>query len=206
MSKLAQAAVLAVILSMPVAARGHGYGLVQSPVTVAHYYPAPVEYVPVMAYWWSPVCVPAPVYPAVPAVPVPNRGYAPPTPAPPSAGPVTSELPSPAPSAPAKPSAAPPAPEISPGFGESTSFYDSYSVASAKMDTPPGERCRVDFWNLTDRDLLLRINGGPAQVLPRGKNLSVAVPRQFTWEVQGREIKTTRIDNGESALQIVIRR
>jgi hypothetical protein len=205
MSKLAQAAVLAVILSMPLAARGHGYGLVQSPVTVGYYYPGPVEYVPVTAYLVSPVCVPPPlVYPTAPAVSGPNRIYAPPTPAPPSAGPATSEFPSALPSTPAKPSATPPS--GSPGFGESTSFYDSYSVASAKMDRPAGERCTVDFWNLTDRDLLLRIDGGPAQVLPRGKTLAVSVPRQFTWEVQGRQSQPARIDLGESALQIVIRR
>ena len=203
MGKLAQAAVLAVILSTPLAARGHGYGL--APLTVAYYYPGPVEYVPVIAYMVSPVCVPPqPVYPAAPAVSGPNRTYAPPTPAPPSAGPATSEFPSAAPPPPAKPSAAPPG--SSPGFGESTSFYDSYSVASAKMDRPAAERCTVDFWNLTDRDLLLRIDGGPAQVLPRGKTLPVSVPRQFTWEVQGRQSQPTRIDLGESALQIVIRR
>src|SRR5205823_13840024 len=51
----------------------------------------------------------------------------------------------------------------SPGFGESTSFFDAYSVASAKTATSGGERCTVDFWNLTERDLLLRIDGGPAR-------------------------------------------
>jgi hypothetical protein len=70
----------------------------------------------------------------------------------------------------------------------------------------PGGRFTVDFWNLTDRDLVLRIEGGPPQVLPRGKNVPVAVPRQFTWQVQGRETQTRSVDRGESALQIVIRR
>jgi hypothetical protein len=50
------------------------------------------------------------------------------------------------------------------------------------------------------------MNGEPARVLPRGKNVTVAAGRQFTWQVEGRERQTTRVDGGESTLQIVIRR
>jgi hypothetical protein len=207
MAKLAQGAVLVVILSLPPTAWGHELGLVQSPVAVSYYYPVSVQYLPAAAYAVSAVCVPSalPAYPVIPVVPAPAPIYAPPTPAPPSAArPTTSEIPPATPSPPAKPSAAPPS--GSPGFGESTSFFDAYSVASWKPAPSGGERCTVDFWNLTDRDLILRINGGPAQILPRGKNVPVAVPRQFTWELQGRESQTTRIEGGDSALQIVIRR
>jgi hypothetical protein len=206
MSRLAQRSVLAVLMCLPPAARGNGPGLVQPPIAVAYYYPVPAQYVPVITYAVSAVCVPLalPVYSVAPAVPAPERTYAPPTPAPPSAGPITSEIPPATPSPSAKPSAAPPG--SPPGFGESTSFFDAYSVASPKTAPSGGERCSVDFWNLTDRDLLLRINGGPAQTLPRGKSVPVAVPRQFTWQVQGRETQTTGVERGESALQIVIRR
>jgi hypothetical protein len=71
---------------------------------------------------------------------------------------------------------------------------------------PGGDRYSVDFWNLTDRDLALRIEGGPPQVLPRGKNMRVATGSQFTWQANGRPAQTARVEDGESALQIVIRR
>jgi hypothetical protein len=206
MSKLAQGTALAVVLSLPLVAWGHGFGLVHSPITVAYYYPAPVQYVPVVAYSAYPACwePPLPVYIPAPQPSGPIPTYAPPTASPPSAGPSTPEPPLAVPPAPAQPSAAPPG--RSSGFGESTSFYDAYSVASPTMAIPGGERFTVDFWNLTARDLVLRIEGGPPQVLPRGKNVPVAVPRQFTWQVQGRETQTGSVDRGESALQIVIRR
>jgi hypothetical protein len=206
MSRLAQGVAVAVIMALPVGAWGHGLGLLHPRTTVAYYYPAVVEYVPVVAYPVYPVCVPPPL-PSYPSVPVPSglgQTYAPPTAAPPSAGPSTPEPPLAAPLAPAKPSAA--TPGRSPGFGESTSFYNAYSVAGQYRSRPVGERCMVDFWNLTGRDLVLRIEGEPPQVLPRGKSVPVAIGRQFRWQVEGRETQTTRIDDGESALQIVIRR
>jgi hypothetical protein len=93
-----------------------------------------------------------------------------------------------------------------PGFGETTSFYDAYSVALPSGTKRVDERCTVDFWNLTDRDMVLRIEDGPAQIVPRAKNTSIAVGRQFIWQIEGRQPQTTRLERGESALQIVIRR
>jgi hypothetical protein len=91
-------------------------------------------------------------------------------------------------------------------LGESTSFYDAYAVASQETAKPSSDRCKVDFWNLTGRDLVLRIDGGAPKVLPRGKSLPVQVGRQFTWQVDGREAQATPIEGREAALQIVIRR
>src|SRR6266404_2737995 len=190
MSGLARGAAVAVIVSFPLVAQGHGLGLLRPRTTVAYYYPAPVHYVPVLAY---PVCIPLPqpVYPPTPQRSALGSTYAQPTPAPPSARPSTAEPPLAEPLAPAKPSPAPPS--RSSGFGESTSFYDAYSVASQDTTRPAGERCKVDFWNLSDRDLVLRIDGGPMQVLPRGKSVPVATGRQFTWHLEGRETQTTRV-------------
>jgi hypothetical protein len=199
MSGLARGAAVAVIISLPLVARGHGFGLLRPRTTVAYYCPAPVQYVPVL------VCItpPLPVYAWAPPS-APGSTYAKPTPAPPSAGPSTAEPPLAEPPAPAKPTPAPPG--RSSGFGESTSFYDAYSVAPQGRGRSAGDRCKVDFWNLTDRDLVLRIDGGPSQILPRGRSLPAATGRQFTWQVEGRETQTRRVDDGESALQIVIRR
>jgi len=50
MSGLARGAAVAVIVSFPLVAQGHGLGLLRPRTTVAYYYPAPVQYVPVLAY------------------------------------------------------------------------------------------------------------------------------------------------------------
>jgi hypothetical protein len=204
MFRLSQAIAVAVFLSMPLGAWGHGFLRPQTAVT--YYLPAPVLYVPVVAYNPYPICIlpPVPVSPAAPRQAIPGGTYAPPTAAPASPGPSTPEPPLAAPPGPAKPSAAPP--DRSLGFGESTSFYDAYPVATHQAVGIAGERRTVDFWNLTDRDLILRIDGGPPQVLPHGRSLPLAMGSQFTWQVEGRPTQTTRIDSGESGLQIVIRR
>lgn len=203
MTGFARGVAVAVMISFPLVAQGHGLGLLRPRSTVAYYCPAPVYYVPMAVY---PLCVTLPlsVYPSAPQPSAPGRPYARPTPAPPSVGPTTAEPPLAVPLAPTKPSPAPL--NRSPGFGESTSFYDAYSVVSQDTARPTGERCKVDFWNLTDKDLILRVDGGPSQILPRGKSLPVAVGRQFTWQMEGREMQTKSVDRGESALQIVIRR
>src|SRR5216683_1360451 len=191
MSGFVRSAAMALIIAFPLVARGHGLGWLRPRATVAYYCPAPVQFVPVLAY---PICITPPlsVRPPVPQPSGPGRTYARPTPAPPSAGPTTAEPPLAEPPAPAKPSPAPLS--RSSGFGESTSFYDAYSVASPETARSAGDRCKVDFWNLTDKDLVLRIDSGPSQLLPRGRSVPVAVGRQFTWQVEGREIQTRRVE------------
>jgi hypothetical protein len=204
MSGLVRGVALAVMVGFPLLARGNGLGLVRTRTTVAYYCPAPVQYVPLIVA--DPYCIPLapPVRSAVPQPSAPSRPYARPTPAPPSSGPTTAEPPLAEPPVPAKPSPAPLS--RSSAFGEPTSFYDAYAVASQETPRSADDRYKVDFLNLTDRDLMLKIDGGPAQVLPRGKPLSMAVGRQFTWQVEGREAQSRRVEESERALQIVIRR
>ena len=203
MSSWSQGLAGAIMFSFPVVAWGHGF--LRPPPTVAYYYPAPVPYVPVLTYNPYTICVPlpSPLYPSVPPPSVPSRTYAPPTAAPPSAGPATAEPPLAPQPTPAKPSE--PTPGRGPGFGESTSFYDAYSVAPQNEAAQGGERYAADFWNLTNRDLILRVDTGPPQVLPRGKSRQIVAGRQFTWQVEGRPAQTTQLSDGEKALQIVIR-
>lgn len=204
MARFAHVTALAAILSFPLLAWGRGLALVATPAAVAYYYPAPVSCVPVVTLAVYPLCVPLPGCPVPPSPHPAGPTYAPPTAAPPSAGPSTPEPPLATPPAPAKPAAAPPS--RAPGFGESTSFFDTYPVASPGGANRPADRYNVDFWNLTGNDLVLRIDGEPPLVLPHNKDLPVTTARQFTWQVEGREKRTTRIQNGETALQIVIRR
>jgi hypothetical protein len=98
-----------------------------------------------------------------------------------------------------------PNPQPRAAVSESHSYYDSYAVAKQPGAASSGERCTVGFWNLSDRDLSAKINGKTLTV-PRGKNTPVDVPREFVWQVEGREPQVERIATGESALTIVIRR
>jgi hypothetical protein len=201
MSKVGQGIVVAIVLALPVRAWAFGF---RSHTTVTYYLPTPIVYVPVATYQPYPVCLPPPVYAVAPPHAIPSNSYARPTAAPPSAGPSTPEPPLAAPPTPAKPSAAPANRAL--GFGESASFYDVYPVAGHPAAAAGGERHTIDFWNLTDRDLTLRIDGGPSQRLPRGKSLPVATGSQFTWQVEGRPAQPAHFDSGDSGLEIVIRR
>jgi len=62
----------------------------------------------------------------------------------------------------------------------------------------------VAFWNLSNRDLRIKI-AGQAQVIARGKNLTLDLSRQFVWQVEGQEPQTENMPATESAMEIVLR-
>jgi hypothetical protein len=138
------------------------------------------------------------------AVPGPSRGpasgYAHPTAAPPSAPPKVSPSQTPTPPKPAPPSGAP-----KPAVSEVRSYYDIYPVAPDRSSRPLGERCSIEFWNLTNHDLALKVGGAPHPLKP-GQNLLLELPRHFVWQLESREPQRENIPFGESALEIVIRR
>src|SRR5262249_13589094 len=150
---------LVAVVACPLVSNGHG--LRRSRVAVSYYYPAPLVayYYPLPVYVAPPlpVCVPTiqPMPPsAVPSTQPPPLApqYAPPTPAPASGSQASQKSLS-------SPSAA--------SYGESLSFYDAYPVARRDPAQPAGDLAQVAFWNLTDRDLTIRLEG-QARQLPRG--------------------------------------
>jgi hypothetical protein len=169
--------------------------------TVTYFYPAPVVYVPVFppptVSYYVPVlvCPPTATAPWQPAQPS-SRGQplAQPSAAPPSAGPISS-------SSSMRPSLKPPATTT-----QQARFYDAYAASPRTTAPLPGDRARVYFWNLTNRDLVLQIDDGRPQILPAGRNTALVVNRQFTWKVTGYAPQKEKIAQGESALEIVIRR
>jgi hypothetical protein len=120
---------------------------------------------------------------------------APPSPTAASAPPQTETLPKPA------LPAGPPKPAVS----EVRSYYDTYAVAPDRSSQPLGERCSIEFWNLSSHDLTLKVDGSSRQ-LKTGQNLLLELGRHFVWQVEGREPQRENIPLGESALEIVIRR
>jgi hypothetical protein len=119
--------------------------------------------------------------------------YATPVPAPPSDGPVV----------PARP-AEPAMPRI-PAVSESHSYYDAYAVAPRTSGRPASGQFAVGFRNLSGRAVTLQVEG-QARTLLAGQTLSMQLPRRFAWQVQGRESQSQLVPEGESALEIVLRR
>jgi len=78
-------------------------------------------------------------------------------------------------------------------------------VAPRGATGPAGARLTAGFWNLTDHDLTIKVDG-QSHVVARGKNLPLEVGRQFVWQIEGRDPQREQIATGESAIEIVIRR
>jgi hypothetical protein len=104
-----------------------------------------------------------------------------------------------------KPAAPAPIPESRPAVSESRSYYDTYPVAPDRSSQPLGERCSIEFWNLTRRDLTVKVDGSP-HLLKQGRNLLLDLGRHFVWQVERHDPQRENIPVGESALEIVIRR
>jgi hypothetical protein len=63
----------------------------------------------------------------------------------------------------------------------------------------------VSFWNLSGQELVLKV-GSQRVTLDRGRSATLELEREFTWQIEGREMEPGRVAAKESALEIVIRR
>ncbi|HKB38283.1 MAG TPA: hypothetical protein VKD72_17690 [Gemmataceae bacterium] len=184
-----------------VPARGNGWLFRRSAgpteVRYSYYVPGPVFWVPVAQPVALPVFVPPvvslPVVSLPPVTNVPmnipmNVPMAVPSPAPPSAVP---DLPAPPPGTSA--------------LKQGTPYYDLYSGPTPLATPPASGRCSVAFWNLTGRALTLRV-AGQERMLPPGRSLTLELPREFGWNVVGREAEAARIPTGHTTAEILIRR
>jgi hypothetical protein len=105
---------------------------------------------------------------------------------------------------PIEPSSAPRKPEAS---EERKHYYDAYFVAgdpSAVRQVSEGSRS-VCFWNLSPSRLTLQVEG-KAYTLDRDKKVTLDLPREFTWQVNGRAAESTAFEDDRTAMEIVIRR
>ena len=90
-----------------------------------------------------------------------------------------------------------------PKVSESRSFYYGPD-ASTNGAREPGDVVTVTFWNLSEQDLALMIEGR-AQLVSRGQNVRADVQRQFLWRVEGRGVQAERIPDAQRSMEIVIR-
>jgi hypothetical protein len=102
--------------------------------------------------------------------------------------------------------APPPVPPPNPpGSTESRSYYDAYPVAVRNAEAAARDRCTVGIWNLSDRDVQVQVDG-QTRTLPRGRKWTGEVPRQFRWQVVGKEARAEQVPEYEAGLEIVLRR
>ena len=86
-----------------------------------------------------------------------------------------------------------------------TRFYDSYPVAARPGDHQNAARCSVSFWNLTDRQLKVRV-AGRSHVVPARGRLMLELERRFVWEAEGYPPQTQQVETAHAGAAIVIRR
>jgi hypothetical protein len=164
------------------------------------YYPVFYTYPVVYSY---PAC-PVPVI-AAPVMTAPTTPYAVPRAAPPSpresAEPPTSSSKKQAPtinemrsnSGTAHPLTPTPLPQGERGRGEGASKYPSVD-----------DRCRVGFWNVSGRDVTIKVNG-ESRRLPRNRAVTLELPRDFVWQLEDREVRREQVPSGQPTFEIILR-
>jgi hypothetical protein len=177
------------------------------PVTSGYYFPAPVFWVPAPApaIFTTPLMTPAPPMPPAtilsptPAPPVIAAPIAPPT-APPLAAPPSME-----PIDPRRESSTSQRPVTSSARQVSGQYFSFYPGSARPGSTTSRDRCSVAFWNLTSSAFTIEVAGERRIILP-GQSATLELPRSFTWRIVGRDFETTRLADGDTAGEILVRR
>ena len=197
MTEAIRGAAVVVLFVWPLAGLAHGWGHGGRVVT-AYYYPAPVLQVPISAVMPAVPC-PVAVVPSAPVVRAPvlptpaPRPLATPAPAPPSSGPVNPSSPS-----------TPPMNQV-PAVGESRALYQPTAAVTESSSRAGTEKARVGFWNLSGRDVVLRVDGR-SHFLAQGTCLKLDVARTFAWKVGDYDTQVEQMPGRVASMELVIRR
>jgi hypothetical protein len=82
---------------------------------------------------------------------------------------------------------------------------DEESRRRTSSRKPARDRCRVGFWNVSNWDLTLKVNGR-ARRLPRGSSVTLRLRRQFVWQISGSTAHEEAVPAEKATMEIVIRR
>jgi len=87
----------------------------------------------------------------------------------------------------------------------------SSNSTPAKRDTQSlggeyskGDRCKVGFWNLSGRELTIKVDGAN-RVVPRDRAVMLELGREFVWQAEGREPNVVRVPPGQTTHEVVLR-
>ena len=98
-----------------------------------------------------------------------------------------------------KPKAEEPKKEIPPA-----KRVEQYVIPTEGRGEPPAQ-VKVGFFNHSDRDLVLDVNGDPLK-LPKEQYVTVRLPRTFTWAEKGAKGKNVVVPPDADGIEIVFRR
>src|SRR5437773_416563 len=74
---------------------------------------------------------------------------------------------------------------------------DSRSMGGADVQAgAPGERCKVGLWNLTGRDVTIRIDG-QTRVLAKDRAVTLDLDRAFVWQLDQGETVSERVPEAQ---------
>jgi len=108
----------------------------------------------------------------------------------------------------ATPKAAPPSQQETsePPLGSSGSSKPKITESRSqggKYATATNDRCRVGFWNITSRDVIILVDG-QSRSLARNQNMTLELARVFSWQIDGRQ-RAERVPDGQTTYDIVLR-
>jgi len=99
--------------------------------------------------------------------------------------------------------------EINPGLGstikkgptvtESRSKTGGYAEAGTTK-----ERCKVGFWNVTGRDVTLKIDGQP-RLLPKDRAVTLDLDRSFAWQIDQGESVIENVPEEQGFFEVILR-
>ena len=105
----------------------------------------------------------------------------------------------------AMPKAAPPSQQETsePPLGSSKPKITESRSHGGKYATATNDRCRVGFWNITGRDVIILVDG-QSRSLARNQNMTLELARVFSWQIDGRQ-QAERVPDGQTTYDIVLR-
>ncbi|MCI0639115.1 MAG: hypothetical protein L0Y72_28340 [Gemmataceae bacterium] len=81
----------------------------------------------------------------------------------------------------------------------------STAVTQAGHKAGKGTRCKVGFWNLTGRDITLKVDG-KAQKLAKDRAVTIELERSFVWQVEQNEPTGERVPEDQAFYEVIIRK
>jgi hypothetical protein len=66
------------------------------------------------------------------------------------------------------------------------------------------DRCKVGFWNLTGRDITLRVEGQP-RLLAKNRAVTLDLARSFSWQVDQEQASTEHVPAEEPFHEVILR-
>jgi hypothetical protein len=86
-----------------------------------------------------------------------------------------------------------------PTITEARSMGGAYAQAGNSK-----ERCKVGFWNLTGRDVTLKIDG-QQRLVPKDRAVTLDLDRAFAWQVDQGDTVTERVPSEQPFHEVILR-